>query len=374
MTVLPPVAAGPVVQRGGWQKPLVTTLQVAFTLVILYFIFRDPTKRAEMAHSIAHANRWWLFAGFLIYGLVEVVSAIRWYILLRVQEIVLAPTRLAALLLIGVFFNFFIPGGTGGDVVKIFYLLKETPGKRGPALLSVFVDRLTGVLALCFFAGVVVFLRWDWIMSSPETRRYVWPALIILGSSLGGLHFTYIVTKYGWVHRLPRRMPGRDRLAEAAAAYHLYGKAWRATSSAMVLSLIANVGYFLTFYCAARALDSSGARLPSLVDLVTIMPIVNTLAAMPISLGGIGVREGLFEVFLGQLCGVSAAVAVIISSVGYLLTLGWGVIGGVIYIFYRPSEHARLGEIRAEVRAEEHAVAEEEIALEEAADFPAKSP
>jgi hypothetical protein len=78
------------------------------------------------------------------------------------------------------------------------------------------------------------------------------------------------------------------------------------------------------------------------------------------------VREGLFEVFLGQLCHVSAAVAVMISSVGYFLTLGWGLIGGVIYMFYRPSEHARLREIQAEVRAFEHSVAEEEIAHEAA--------
>lgn len=367
-----PAAAGVEVKRGDWRKPLVTALQIGFTLVILYFIFRDPEKRREMAGSIANADRWWLLLGFATYGVVEVLGAVRWSILLRVQEIVLPRTRLVALLLIGVFFNFFIPGGTGGDVVKIFYLLKETPGKRGPALLSVLVDRLTGVLSLCLLAGILVFLRWDWVMSTPETRRFTWPALIILGSSLGGLHFTYMVTKHGWVHRLPAWLPGRDRLAEAALAYHLYGRAWRATSCAMTLSVVVNLGYFLVFYCAARALYPSGAQLPSLVELVTIMPIVNTLASMPVSLGGIGVREGLFQVFLGNLCHVTPAISVTISSLGYLLTLCWGVIGGVIYIFYRPSQHLRFREIRADVRAAEHAVAEEEIALEAAAEHPAR--
>ncbi len=43
-------------------------------------------------------------------------------------------------------------------------------------------------------------------------------------------------------------------------------------------------------------------------------------------------------------------------------------IGGVIYMCYRPSEHARLREIEAEVRAFEHTVAEEEIAMETAAE------
>jgi hypothetical protein len=55
---------------------------------------------------------------------------------------------------------------------------------------------------------------------------------------------------------------------------------------------------------------------------------------------------------------------VAISSMGYLMTLAWGLVGGVIYMCYRPSEHARMKTIRAEVREMEHAIAEEEIALE----------
>jgi hypothetical protein len=85
---------------------------------------------------------------------------------------------------------------------------------------------------------------------------------------------------------------------------------------------------------------------------------------MPISLGGLGVREGLFQIFLSRLCGVSEGVAVVISSTGYFLTFVWGLIGGVLYLFYRPSEHARLREIKTEVAAFEHSVAEQEVAME----------
>jgi uncharacterized membrane protein YbhN (UPF0104 family) len=201
-------------------------------------------------------------------------------------------------------------------------------------------------------------------MSSPETGRYVWTSLIILGASLGGLHFTYVITRHNLIHKLPARMPGRDKLAELALAYNLYGKSWGVSLAALLLSVAAHFGYFATFYCAGEAFRDGSTRVPSFGELCTVMPIVNTITAMPISLGGIGVREGLFQVFLGQLCGVSEAVAVIISSVGYLLTLGWGVVGGVFYLFYRPSEHARLREIQAEVRAFEHVVAEEEITHE----------
>lgn len=346
------------------KKRLLTAAQIAITLAILYYVFRDPAKRAEMAGALRRADPLWLLAGFSAYGILEVIATIRWQLLLRVQGIDLAWPRVFALTFIGVFFNFCIPGGTGGDVVKIYYLLKETPGKRAQAMLSVFVDRIIGVVTLALMAGVFVLTEWSWLTSAPGTLRYVWLTVIILASSLGGLHMSYIVTKYGWLHKLPARMPGRDKLAELSLAFNLYGQAWRPTLGAAVLSFGAHIGYFATFYFAGQAYHDAATRVPTIAEIFAILPIINTLAAMPISLGGLGVREGLFEIFFGQLCGVSNAVAVITSTTGYLLTLGWGLIGGVVYILYRPSEHARLREMRASVAEFKHKVAEEEIAHE----------
>jgi uncharacterized protein (TIRG00374 family) len=319
-----------------------------------------------MADTLRNADISWLFLGFAMYGAVELIAGWRWQLLLRVQGIDLGWFRIFSLLLIGVFFNFFIPGGTGGDVIKIFYLLKETPGKRTVALLSVLVDRLIGLIALTVFAGVLIALNWHWLMKSTEVAEYVWPALIILGASIIGLHGSYIVTSRGWIHRLPARMPGRDKLAELAMAYNLYGRAKRSTLTAFALSFAAHLGYFAVFYCTGQALQHNGIRVPSFGELCVILPVVNTLSAMPISLGGLGVREGLFQVFLHQLCGVRETDAVLISSTGYLLTFFWGLIGGVLYLFYRPTDHARLRDIESEVAALEHTVAEEEVALEAA--------
>jgi len=318
-----------------------------------------------MGYTLSRANPIWLLAGFAMYGAVEIVAGWRWQLLLRVQGIDLSWVRLFGLLLIGVFFNFFIPGGTGGDVIKIFYLLKETPGKRTAALLSVLVDRLIGLVALSVLAAAFIFANWSWIMSSPLAAKYVWIAMAILASSLMGLHGSYIVTRYNWVHKLPARMPGRDKLAELALAYNLYGKAWRPSLAAFGLSIAAHFGYFAVFYCASESLRHNAAiRLPSYTQLCVVMPVVNTIAAMPVSLGGLGVREGLFQIFLNQLAGVRETDAVLVSATGYLLTFFWGLVGGILYLFYRPTDHARLRDIKSEVAALEHTLAEEEVAME----------
>ncbi len=184
-----------------------------------------------------------------------------------------------------------------------------------------------------------------------------------------GLHGSYIVTRYNWVHKLPARMPGRDKLAELALAYNLYGKAWRPSLAAFGLSIAAHFGYFAVFYCASEALRHNAAiRLPSYTELCVVMPVVNTIAAMPVSLGGLGVREGLFQIFLNQLAGVRETDAVLVSATGYLLTFFWGLVGGVLYLFYRPTDHARLRDMKSEVAALEHTLAEEEVAMEVADD------
>ena len=348
------------------KKAIATTLQIVVTVAILYYLFRDPAKRAQMAATLQTAHAGWLFLGFAMYGLVELVAGLRWQLLLRVQGIELGWFRLFSLLLIGVFFNFIIPGGTGGDVIKIFYLMKETPGKRTVALLSVLVDRLIGLVALTVFAAVLITANWYWLMSSPEVAKFAWPAIIILGGSLLGLHASYVVTSRGWIHRLPARLPGRDKLAELAMAYNLYGRAWKPTLAAFALSFLAHLGYIAVFYCTGQALRQGDVRMPTFLEMCIIMPLVNTISSMPISVGGLGVREGLFQIFLNRLAGVRESDAVLISFGGYLLTFFWGLIGGVFYLFYRPTDHARLRDIHLEVAELEHTVAEEEVALETA--------
>ena len=68
--------------------------------------------------------------------MVELAAGVRWWILLKVQQIHLSMSRVAGLFLIGMFYNQFLPGGTGGDIVKTYLLWKETPDKKPGALLA----------------------------------------------------------------------------------------------------------------------------------------------------------------------------------------------------------------------------------------------
>src|SRR5919201_7113457 len=87
---------------------------------------------------------------------------------LKVQKIPFCMTRVSGLFLNGMFFNQFLPGGTGGDIIKSYLLLKETDKKAG-GLLAVVFDRLIGLVALVTITVALVSLRFDWLWNTPVT-------------------------------------------------------------------------------------------------------------------------------------------------------------------------------------------------------------
>ena len=341
------------------KKILITLFQLAVTTAVLYWVYHDPNRRAQMAEAIRNAQYRWVVIGILAYGVVEISAAIRWHVLLKVQKIHLTVPRLAGLFLIGMFYNQFLPGGTGGDIIKSYFLLKETPDKKAGALLAVVFDRLIGLVALVAITGTLIALRYDFLSQTTETRQLLWFLLFLLGSSILFLVSTFIISGFNLFRWLPEKFPGREKLIEISAAYHLYAHHWRATLVAFGASVVAHLATFATFLCAAYAL---GAAVPVL-DFFAVMPVERTISALPISFAGIGIREKILQIMLNGLCGVPEAKAILIGSLSFLIILVCCIPGAVVYLFYKPSgavAHVKLREMQKEVATLEHEISETE--------------
>jgi uncharacterized protein (TIRG00374 family) len=341
------------------KKILITLFQLAVTIAVLYWVYHDPNRRAQMAEAIRNAQYHWVVIGILAYGIVEISAAIRWHVLLKVQKIHLTIPRLAGLFLIGMFYNQFLPGGTGGDIIKSYFLLKETPDKKAGALLAVVFDRLIGLVALVAITGALIALRYDFLSQTTETRQLLWFLLFLLGSSILFLLSTFIISGFSLFHLLSEKFPGREKLIEISAAYHLYAHHWRATLVAFGASVVAHLATFATFLCAAYAL---GAVVPVL-DFFAVMPVERTISALPISFAGIGLREKILQIMLNGLCGVPEATAILIGSLSFLIILVCCIPGAVVYLFYKPRgavAHVKLREMQKEVATLEHEISETE--------------
>jgi glycosyltransferase 2 family protein len=251
------------------KKLLVTIFQLSVTIGVLYWVYHDPNRRAQMVQALRNAEYRWVVMGVLAYGLVEGAAAFRWHVLLKVQQIRLSAPRLAGLFFIGLFYNQFLPGGTGGDIIKSYYLLQETPDRKAGALLAVVFDRFIGLVALVAITATLITLRYDFLSQKPETRNLLWLLLILLGASITFLIATFVISGFKLFHFLPAHFPGRDKLIEIFAAYHLYAHHWRATLVAFGASIVAHLATFTTFLFAAYAL---GVRVP-LLDFFAVMPV-----------------------------------------------------------------------------------------------------
>lgn len=341
------------------KKILVSLLQILITVALLIWVFHDPAKRAKMGEALRTADYRWIAVAIFAYLLVEITAAIRWRILLKVQGIHLSGRRLSGLFLIGMFYNQFLPGGTGGDIMKSYLLLKETPGKATGALLAVVFDRVIGLIALIMITGTLIALRYEWLTQLPRTRALVMVLLAILGSAVLLLLTSFVVSGLRIAHKLPPRFPARDKLVELSAAYHLYARHWNATLFAFVASVIAHLATFATFLFVAYAFRAD----VFVLDFFAIMPIERTISSLPISVAGVGWREKILQIMLHGLCNVPEAVAVLIGSMSFLVMLVCSAPGGLVYFFYKPSGqagHVRLSEMRKEVATLEHEIAENE--------------
>jgi hypothetical protein len=341
------------------KKVLLTLIQLAVTIGVLYWVFHDAAKREQMLEALRRADYRWIAAAVFAYVIVEVIAAVRWRMLLRVQGVDLGIFRLAGLFLIGMFYNQFLPGGTGGDIIKTYLLLKETPGKKTGALLAVLFDRLIGLIGLISITGALIVLRYDWLTTTPETKHLVWVLLIVLGSAVLVLVTSFVITGFKLLDKLPAHFPMRAKLIELSATYHLYAHHWPTTFAAYIASLGTHLSTFATFLCVAYAFR---AEVP-IVNFFAVMPIERTISSLPISFAGVGLREKVLQIMLHGLCNVPEAVAVLIGSMSFLVMVFACLPGGIVYIFYKPSgatRHVKLREMREEVATLEHEITDAE--------------
>ncbi|HEY5792314.1 MAG TPA: lysylphosphatidylglycerol synthase transmembrane domain-containing protein [Chthoniobacterales bacterium] len=330
-------------------KRLITTsLQIALTAALLYWVLHDPAKRAAMADSLRAAKPEWLAAALVCIGLGFGLQIVRWNWLLKTLDIALPPLRVVRLYFVGLFFNLFIPGGTGGDLVKIYYTAREKPDQKYGAAMSVILDRVFGMLALILIGGVIGTLFFHALMATPITRGMLFMVAGIFAASLAVVILAWIVEAFQLAGRIPAWMPLRHSILELAAGFSAVARRPRTVLACIGISLPAHGLLFLCFYCVARALTDQ----LSLAAIFSVLPITQTIASLPISFGGLGVREEAFQQLLGTLYHTPIDKAALISLGGYSMALIWGLAGGAVYLTYRTSQGGKVSLHAARQEAE----------------------
>jgi uncharacterized protein (TIRG00374 family) len=250
------------------------------------------------------------------------VSAYKWNILLPASPFLL----LLRLVLISLYYSMILPGQIAGEAMKIYVMGKGQKNAEQIAV-SVLFDRMTGIIGLLLFCLGGIYL------SRTEVPPSLAVSIAVVVVSLGGLLFS---VRFDFFFRLLNRglnlLQNRfTRLTNLTGQIIRALTAWRfyLQHKTLVLYslLLALVFQFLNTLTCAILAGGLGIVLP-FADWCWVLGMVSIAVFAPITIGGIGLREGVFVSLLGFI-GAPPAQALALSFTIFYLTLGVAAVGGI---------------------------------------------
>lgn len=229
---------------------------------------------------------------FLVFLNAAIINE-RWRTLLKAQGFSVGYFQALRLTLIGLFFNFAIPGGVGGDVVKGYYVAKDNPTERLKSVMTIAVDRLIGLYMILSMALFSMTLQWSLVQEIPELRSiYSLLLTIFFFYSLGwAFVFSRRFHDSGIAQKICGILPQGEKFLQLYMALSEYKKIKSVFFKTALLTVIGQsvaIGFFIY---TGSFLETS--PIPFSIYFF-VVPIGFMITAIPISPAGIGVGQAAF--------------------------------------------------------------------------------
>ncbi len=348
-----------------------TTWRAAVGALLLLWIFhsifvneaREQARRGELLHagarvewsSLQRPEQWrlgWSYGppalwrtlrgvqpfplalSFALMGGTLALGIVRWRMVLRAQGFELSLRRAAEISLVAHFFNSFLLGTVGGDVMKAYYAARETRHQKTEAVTTVFVDRVIGLWSMLLFASLMILPNLP-LFAGSQMRTAGAAVLAMTCAATGFVFLAFrggVSRAWGGARSWLRRIPKGGHLERALDSCRTFGRSPGFFSRAVIVSMLLNALCVLQFLAVARGLKMD----VPLLALCLVVPTVICISAMPISLSGLGVREYLLVQLLA-VPGIAAdpTDALSLSVLAFAGSLLWSLVGGVVYFIFK---------------------------------------
>jgi glycosyltransferase 2 family protein len=280
-----------------------------------------------------------LLISLVFMGMTIVLGLLRWRMVLRMQGLNLSLVRTTEISFVAHFFNSFLLGSTGGDLLKAYYAARETHHKKTEAVVTVLADRLIGLFAMLLFACLMMGPNHKLLGEHRRLAALSWLVFLMMGGcgSLLAVSFWGGVSKrWSNARHWLRRLPKAQLLERALDASRQFGRERVILLKLLGISMILNVFCVLQIMTLARGLHLA---IPP-VALFVIVPIVVCISALPITPSGLGLRENLYVLMLSAPeIHVDPTRALSLSLLAYAGSLFWSIVGGLVYLSRRDRDH-----------------------------------
>lgn len=328
--------------------PWWTRLRWALALsVFAWLAFRIHEKTLSVTDIFlsAFTRPLWLSIALAFVFMGLFMAVLRWHTILRSRGLGLPLIRTFRIFFMGQFFNAFLLGACGGDVARAYAASREHPEKRAETAFTAVVDRIIGLLTMMVFTCVMILLRAPMFFGSPSNRKPAILLLLFLGVALviAMLLFKrHLFERYAFFQKIETSTRIGPYVRKLYDGFYFY----RGRKAAFFTTVAASLAQltFLTLACVCFA-HTVGIERP-LIDHFTLFPMINVLASVPATPGGLGVREALFVALYGAIH-VPMAQALPLSLWVYIGGVCWSLFGGLLFLTdRRPAGRSLQDEFR----------------------------
>ena len=322
----------------GW---VIAAVKLAIAAVLVWALFRFGWIRLDDLGDVFQRS-WEPAVAALLLAIAFFVGAVRWHVLLRTMGLAVPFRRCCEIYLIGAFTNTFLPGGTGGDLVRAVYIARHVRQGRAGSVASVLIDRVVGLSGLLLVGLLLVALAPEHVVAHPLTRSL----FLAIAAAFGAMVVIGVAVVFVFSERAIEGLAAN--LAAGNAMLRLAGRVLRLIGlfrrdrlrlfGAIGLSLLIAVVIVIATMLLASRFDAGGL---GPVDFANAMTLSLLASVVPLTPGGIGIGEGAFAV----ICHLWEPVP---SRLAYgSIFLGWrlinallGIVGGIAFLTYRRGEPA----------------------------------
>lgn len=309
-------------------------LRFLVSALLLFLLFKlNNIDFKALIGQIRGARPFFLLFGFLVLPLTHVLGFFRWRMLIQAAGINIPFRKLASSFCGGIFFSIFLPSTIGGDLVRTADLAVQTQKTR-QVIATVFLDRLSGYIGLVLVVLPAIVLGGSLIA---DKVVYISAAVItaLLALILVILFNKPVYEKINFFLSLPGSGRIKEMIRDMHREIHIFRGHKKMILANLALSFIIQLVFPLGVYFTGISL---GLEINPFYFFIFI-PIISAITLLPVSLGGLGLREGLYVVYFAK-AGVLKQLALAMSLLSFTFIVFTGAIGGIIYVL--TVHHRRL--------------------------------
>ena len=257
--------------------------------IIAYLIGSGQLSFSKILYALKPVN---IMVIACLYFVTTIITSLRWNLLLRMFHFRYRPWDTLKLSLIGSFFNTFMPGAVGGDLIKTYYIYAEEKDKKSKILasFSVFLDRFVGLLSLIFLVTFLFLFFWDSIVVNTYYLKLFWLVLSVSLAAAMGLFFLWFLSKQDLENKNYKILSYKYVLKFTHFISQLRGR-WHYIFMAFVMTFCSQTLLIFIFYSAA--LDLGFYEVPMKIFFLAV-PLALLVTALPLTPAGVGTGQMAF--------------------------------------------------------------------------------